>query len=160
MRIPHTGMVVVTDLVDDLFDFHPRDKKDVGERLAAWALTNDYGRKGIEVSGPLFHSMDVDGNKAVLHFDHLGGGLISKDGLPLSWFDVAGADGRFYPGTATIEGDTVVVTAPQVAAPAGVHFAWDEGARANLANKAGLPASPFRTDNPFLQISGAETGGP
>jgi sialate O-acetylesterase len=160
MRIPRTGMVVVTDLVDDLFDFHPRDKKDVGERLAAWALANDYGRKGIEVSGPLFHSMEVDGTKAVLHFDHVGGGLVSKDGLPLTWFDVAGADGRFYPGTATIAGDTVVVTAPQVATPAVVRFAWDEGARANLANKAGLPASPFRTDNPFLQLSGAKTGGP
>jgi sialate O-acetylesterase len=145
LRIPHTGMVVVTDLVDDLFNIHPVDKKDVGERLAAYALANEYGRKGLELSGPLFRGMDVKGNRAILHFDHAAG-LMAKDGKPLNWFDVAGDEGPFFPGMAVIDGDTVVVTSPKVASPARVHFAWDEGARANLFNQAGLPAVPFRTE--------------
>ena len=149
LRLPHTGMIVTTDLVDDLTDIHPRDKKDVGERLARWALADEYGRKDIEVSGPMFHSMDIQGDKAILHFDHIGGGLVSKDNKPLKWFDIAGADGTFYPAIATIDGDTVAVTSPKVSAPQVVHFAWDEAACANLFNKAGLPAVPFRTDNPF-----------
>jgi sialate O-acetylesterase len=151
MRLPHTGMIVTTDLVDDLTDIHPRDKKDVGERLARWALADDYGRKEIEVSGPLFRSMEIQGNKAILHFDHVGGGLVSKDKKPLTWFDVAGPDKLFFPATAAIEGDSVVVTSPKVSSPAAVHFGWDEAACPNLFNQAGLPAVPFRTDNPFSQ---------
>ncbi len=150
LKIPHTGMVVTTDLADDLSDFHPRDKKSVGERLAAWALVNEYGRKGIEVSGPFFRRMEVKGSKAVLRFDHIGGGLVSKDARPLDWFTISGADGKFVPGVAEIEGDTVVVTSPQVAVPKVVRFAWDESAQPNFFNKAGLPAVPFRTDNPDL----------
>jgi sialate O-acetylesterase len=157
LQLPHTGMIVTTDLVDDLTDIHPRDKKDVGERLANWALAGDYGRKDIEGSGPMFHGMEVQGEKAILHFDHVGGGLVSKDKKPLTWFDLAGADGVFYPGTAVIDGDTVVVTSPKVTAPTAVHFAWDEAACANLFNKAGLPAVPFRTDGPFGKIVGAKT---
>ena len=150
MRLPRTGMVVTTDLVDDLADIHPRDKKDVGERLARWALAKDYGRNDIEVSGPLFTQMEVQGNRAILHFDHVGGGLVSSDAKPLTWFDMAGADGKIFPGAAVIEGDTVVVTSPRVPAPAIVHFAWDEAARPNFANKAGLPGVPFRTDGPVF----------
>jgi sialate O-acetylesterase len=153
LRLPHTGMIVTTDLVDDLTDIHPRDKKDVGERLARWALTDEYGRKDIEVSGPMFRSMDIQGDKAILHFDHIGGGLVSKDAKPLKWFDIAGAGGAFFPAIATIDGDTVVLTSPKVPAPQVVHFAWDEAACANLFNKAGLPAIPFRTDNPFTQAA-------
>lgn len=146
LRIPHSGMVVITDLVDDLFNIHPVDKKDVGERLAAWALARDYGRQGLTLSGPMFKDMEVKGNQAILHFDHADGGLVAKDGKPVNWFDVAGDEGPFYPGTAVIQGDTVVVTSPKVASPARIHFAWDEGARANLFNQAGLPAVPFRTE--------------
>jgi sialate O-acetylesterase len=148
-QLPHTGMVVTTDLVDDLMDIHPRNKKDVGERLARWALVNDYGRTGIEVSGPVFQRMEIAGGRAVLHFDHLGGGLVAADKKTLTWFVIAGADGKFFPGRATIDGDTVVVSSASVPAPAVVRFAWDEAARPNLANQAGLPASPFRTDDPF-----------
>lgn len=150
LRLPKTGMVVTTDLVDDLMDIHPRNKKEVGERLARWALARDYGHSEIEVSGPLYHGMTVEGGKAMLSFDHLGGGLAASDGKPLSWFTIAGADGKFYPATAEVVGDRLAVSSPAVRAPAIVHFAWDEGAQPNFVNKAGLPASPFRTDNPFL----------
>lgn len=152
-RIPHTGMIVTTDLAEDLFDIHPRNKKDVGERLARWALAKDYGQTAVEVSGPVFREMEVSGSSAILRFDHLGGGLASRDNKPLTWFTISGADGAFHPATAKIDGDTVVVTSPRVSTPKVVRFGWDEAARPNLINKAGLPAVPFRTDNPFRKDS-------
>lgn len=148
LRLPRTGMIVTTDLVDDLTDIHPTRKKEVGERLALWALAKDYGHAEIEASGPLFRKMEVSNGKVALHFDHVGGGLVSKDGAPLSWFVIAGADGVFLPALAVIEGDTVVVSHPRVPAPVTVRFAWDEAARPNFFNRAGLPAMPFRTDHP------------
>jgi sialate O-acetylesterase len=150
LRLPKTGMVVTTDLVDDLMDIHPRDKKDVGERLARWALAKDYGRSDVVVSGPLYRGMTIEGGKAMLSFNDIGGGLAANDGKPLTWFVIAGADGEFYPATAEIVGDRLAVSSPAVPAPTVVRFAWDEGAQPNFVNKAGLPASPFRTDNPFL----------
>jgi sialate O-acetylesterase len=150
MRLPKTGMIVTTDLVDDLMDIHPRNKKDVGERFARWALAKDYGRSDIVVSGPIYRAMTVENGKAMLSFDYVGGGLATSDDKPLTWFTIAGADGQFYPATAEIVGDRLAVSSPAVPAPTVVHFAWDEGARPNFVNKAGLPASPFRTDNPFL----------
>lgn len=149
LRLAKTGMVVTTDLVDDLFDIHPRNKKDVGERLARWALNRDYGHPEIVVSGPLFKSAEFAGGKTVVSFDNPGGGLLAKDGKPLSWFTLAGKDGKFWPAIATIDGDRVVVTSPKVPEPTIVHFGWDEAAQPNLANTAGLPAVPFRSDNPL-----------
>ncbi len=149
MQLPQTGMIVTTDLVDDLTDIHPRNKKDIGERLARWALAKCYGRTEIVFSGPLFHRLEVHGDKATVHFEHVGEGLISKDQRPLNWFTVAGPDGVFFPASASIHGETVVVSSPRVPSPTVVRFAWDEAARPNLINRAGLPAVPFRTDNPF-----------
>jgi sialate O-acetylesterase len=94
--------------------------------------------------------MTVENGKAMLSFDYVGGGLAASDDKPLTWFTIAGADGKFYPAAAEIVGDKLAVSSPAVPAPTVVHFAWDEGARPNFVNKAGLPASPFRTDNPFL----------
>lgn len=145
-RIPRSGIIATTDLVDDLSDIHPRNKLDVGERLARLALARDYGRADVVWSGPVLRSAEFSGERAVLRFDHAEGGLVATDQKPLSWFAVAGADGRFFPGSARIEGDAVVVTSPLVTAPAAVRFAWDEAARPNLANAAGLPALPFRVD--------------
>jgi sialate O-acetylesterase len=144
LRIPGTGMIVTTDLVDDLKDIHPREKKTVGVRLANVALAQSYGKTGIEAWGPSYRSMAVEGGKAILSFDHARG-LAARDGKPLTWFDVAGADGRWYPATAAVEGDKVIVSSPKVAAPAAVRFAWDEAAQPNLVNGAGLPAVPFRS---------------
>lgn len=149
LNLPRTGMVVTTDLVDDLNDIHPRNKKPVGERLALLALAKDYGQKDTVFSGPVFSKMVVKGDKAIIHFDHLGGGLMCKGNRPLNWFVIGGPNGELFPGIAMIEGETVIITSPKVKHPTIVRFAWDEAARPNFFNKAGLPAMPFRTDNPF-----------
>jgi sialate O-acetylesterase len=147
LKIPGTGIAMTTDLVDNLSNIHPRNKFDVGNRLALWALAKDYGKKDLVYSGPLYKSMQVEGNKIRLSFAHVAGGLKSRDGKPLSEFEIAGADGKFVPAEATIDGDTVVVQAKQVAAPTQVWFGWRLTPSPNLVNKEGLPALPFHTDN-------------
>jgi sialate O-acetylesterase len=146
MGIPNTGMAVVTDIAD-LRNIHPTNKRDVGYRLSLWARAETYGEKTLVHSGPLYKSMTVDGNLIRLAFDHVGGGLVANDGQPLKWFEIAGDDHIFYNAEADIAGDTVVVWSPKVAAPKAVRFGWSQLAVPNLANKDGLPASPFRTDN-------------
>ncbi|HVP90901.1 MAG TPA: sialate O-acetylesterase [Terriglobales bacterium] len=145
LRLPATGMAVVSDIAN-LTDIHPSDKKDVAERLALWARATTYGEKGLVHSGPLFKSMTVEGDKARIAFDHVGGGLVTNDGQPPTWFEVAGDDRIFYRAEAAISGDTVVVSSPRVAAPKAVRLGWSQVAVPNLANREGLPASPFRTD--------------
>ncbi len=145
LKIPGTGMVVTTDLVDNIRDIHPRNKRDVGQRLALWALTKSYGRKGIIYSGPLYESMKVEGGAVRLSFAHTGDGLKSRDDKPLSEFQVAGADGKFVAAEATIEGHTILVRSPDVTAPEQVRFGWHAVTNPNLVNSAGLPASPFQT---------------
>ena len=147
LKIPGTGMAVVTDLVDDLKDIHPKNKLDVGNRLALWALAKTYGKKDLVYSGPLYQSMAVEGNKARLSFAHVGGGLKSRDGKPLADFQIAAADGKFAPAEATIDGSTVVVQSKDVAAPTQVRFGWHNTANPNLMNAEGLPASPFQTND-------------
>jgi sialate O-acetylesterase len=146
--IPNTGMIVTTDLADDLKDIHPRDKQNVGKRLALVALNKTYGRKDLVCSGPTFKKMKIHGSQAVLFFNDTEGGLVSKDGQPPTWFTVAGADGKFVPAEAVITNGNVVVSSPDVAKPVAVRFAWSEIAQPNLFNGAGLPAVPFRTDGP------------
>ena len=144
LSLPHTGMAVTIDIGDPK-DVHPHNKAPLGERLTLMAMANVYGRKA-EYSGPVYESMQADGNAIRLKFSHLGGGLVAKGG-PLKWFVIAGADQKFVTAEARIEGDTVVVGSPEVSAPVAVRYAWDnypDGC--NLANAAGLPASPFRTD--------------
>ena len=146
LSIPKTGMAVTTDLVDNIADIHPRNKKDVGERLARWALAKDYGRKDLEYSGPLYKSMEVEGDAIRLHFAHAGG-LKSRDGKELVEFQIAGDDNKFVNAMATIDGETVVVRSADVSNPKHVRFGWHKVANPNLVNAAGLPASPFQTDN-------------
>lgn len=147
MKIPGTGMVVITDLVHNLGDIHPRNKKDVGNRLALWALAKDYGKKDLVHSGPLYKSMKIEEGKIHLQFAHAAGGLKARDGKPLNEFQIAGADGKFVPAAAVIDGETVIVSAPSVSTPAQVRFGWNKLANPNLVNQAGLPASPFQTNN-------------
>jgi sialate O-acetylesterase len=146
LKIPSTGMAVVTDLVDNITDIHPQNKLDVGNRLARWALAKTYGKKDLVYSGPLYQSMAVEGNKVRLSFAHAGRGLKSRDGKPLSEFEIAGAEGKFVPGEAAIDGNTVVVQSKDVAAPKHVRFGWHNTANPNLVNAEGLPASPFQTN--------------
>lgn len=150
LSIPKTGMVVINDKVDDLFNIHPRDKKTVGERLANMALNLTYGQADIPIYGPMFANVRFNGAQAVVTFDHADG-LTTRDGKAPNWFVVAGADGVVHPAQARISGDSVIVTSPDVSAPLVVRFAWDEAAQPNLINGAGLPAAPFRSDNPLLQ---------
>ena len=157
LTIPHTGMAVATD-VGDADDIHPKNKADVGDRLARWALANEYGKKVVP-SGPLFRGLKIDGNKAVVEFDHVGAGLMvgRKDGrkpadelkdVKLARFAIAGKDKKWVWANAVIVGDTVVCTHPEVPNPVAVRYAFTMNpVGANLYNRDGLPASPFRTDD-------------
>jgi len=144
LDIPNTGMAVIID-IGEAKDIHPKNIQDVGKRLALWALANTYD-KDVVYSGPLYKSMEKNGDKILLHFDHCDGGLVAKGGEPLKGFAIAGEDRKFVWANATIEGNTVVVTSSEVANPLAVRYAWADNPVCNLYNKAGLPASPFRTD--------------
>ncbi|HLQ45318.1 MAG TPA: sialate O-acetylesterase, partial [Planctomycetaceae bacterium] len=144
LAMKNTGMAVTTDITN-LDDIHPKNKQDVGKRLALWALAKTYGQSDLVYSGPLYKSMKVEGNKVRIEFDHAGGGLKARDGKALSWFTIAGKEGDFVEATATIDGNSVIVSSDKIAEPAAVRFGWDQLAEPNLANAEGLPASPFRT---------------
>ncbi|HEG44087.1 MAG TPA: hypothetical protein ENH94_08570 [Phycisphaerales bacterium] len=145
LSTPNVGMAVTMD-IGNIYDIHPKNKLDVGERLALWALAKDYGQKNLVYSGPVYKSMKIEGDKIRLSFDYTGSGLIAKDG-PLSHFTIAGSDKNFVPATATIENDTIVVSSNKVPNPVAVRFAFTNKDEPNLANKESLPASSFRTDN-------------
>lgn len=143
LRLPNTGMAVIND-IGDLRDIHPRNKKDVGERLACIALAKTYGREKLEYSGPTFRSLKVEGDQLRITFDHADG-LASRDGKPLSWFEVIdGERGGFVAATAKIEGNSVVLTSAEAPHPVAMRYAWSMLAEPNLKNAAGLPASSFR----------------
>ncbi|MBM4142270.1 MAG: 9-O-acetylesterase [Lentisphaerae bacterium] len=141
---PNTGLAVAIDIGEEA-DIHPRNKQDVGFRLAQWALARTYG-KAVVPSGPLYRDFAVEGDRIRLRFDHVGAGLMAREGA-LRTFVVAGPDKEFVAAQAEIEGDTVVVRSPRVAEPVAARYAWaDNPDRCNLYNRDGLPASPFRTD--------------
>jgi sialate O-acetylesterase len=150
LKLPQTGMITITDLVDSIVDLHPGYKWEVGRRLSLVALNKTYGFKNIVCSGPTFKGLKVIKNKIELTFSNIGCGLVSRDGKPLTWFSIAGADGKFVPATAEIFGNKVIVSAPEVPLPINVRFAWNEAAQSNFVNREGLPAVPFRSDNPWL----------
>jgi sialate O-acetylesterase len=137
---PHTAMVVTTD-VGNAENIHPTRKRPVGERLAVAARTLVYGET-LESSGPVFKAMQIEGQRAVISFTHVGGGLMAK-GNALKGFTIAGANGKFLPAKAVIEGDTVVVTSDKVTEPKAVRFGWAQVPEVNLFNREGLPAVPF-----------------
>lgn len=148
LQIPYTGMIITTDLNDDLKNIHPPFKWEIGRRLELQALGNTYKQR-VVFSGPVYKSMKVSGNKIILEFNHVGAGLASHDGKPLTDFTIAGTDGNFVIADATIKGNTVEVSAASVTKPVAARFAWSETAQPNFYNKDGLPAAPFRTDNPL-----------
>jgi len=140
---PNCGLALAID-IGDAGDIHPKNKREVGRRLALNALAQTYGQK-IEFSGPWYRSMKVDGAKIRLQFDHADGGLVAQGGK-LAGFAIAGADHKFVWANAVIEGKTVVVSSPEISAPVAVRYAWDINPVCNLYNQSGLPAVPFRTD--------------
>ena len=144
MEIPHTGMVVCSDKGDSL-DVHPKQKREVGERLAAWALNKTYGYKNVTPSGPLYKSVTWNEGAAYISFDYADG-LSTSDGTPIRTFEVAGDDGLFHPAQAVIEKNKIKVWNDKVKKPKIVRYGWQPFTRANLVNSAGLPASTFRTE--------------
>ena len=152
VKLPNTGMITITDLVDSIVDLHPGYKWEVGRRLALVALNKTYGMKNMVCSGPVYRSMKIAKDKIEVTFSNTGGGLASRDGKPLTWFIVAGFDGKFVAATAEIKGNKVLVSSPEVPQPVHVRFAWNEAAQSNFINKEGLPAVPFRSDNPWFNI--------
>jgi sialate O-acetylesterase len=135
----------VTIDVGEAKNIHPRNKQDVGRRLALWALAATYG-KDIVRCGPLYKAMRRDGDKIVLSFDCVGEGLVAKGG-ELKGFAITGADQKFVWADAKTHGDAVVVSSAEVKEPQAVRYAWAANPTCTLYNKAGLPASPFRTDD-------------
>jgi len=144
LKTANTGMAVIID-IGDAEDIHPRNKQDVGKRLALWALAKTYGKKALVYSGPLCKSIKIDGNKAVISFDCVGKRLVAR-GEPLVGFAIAGDDKVFHAAEAAINGDTVVVKSEKVEKPVAVRYAWANNPICNLYNADGLPASPFRSD--------------
>ncbi|MBL8816206.1 MAG: hypothetical protein JNL58_09260 [Planctomyces sp.] len=145
MKLPQTGMAVITDIAE-IPDIHPAHKKEVARRLALWALANDYGFKDIDPSGPLYAEHSVDGNQIRVRFSNAESGLASRDGKPLSDFEVAGEDGKFHKAVAEIDGNSVVVSCPDVPAPRHTRFGWSKLSMPNLMDKDGLPACSFSTN--------------
>jgi sialate O-acetylesterase len=147
LSVPNTGMAVAIDL-GEWNDIHPDRKKPVGDRLALAAEKIAYG-ENIVYSGPIFLSLQIDGNKIILSFTNTGSGLITNDGEELSEFAIAGADKKFVWANAKIEGDKVVVWSDEIKDPKYVRYAWaDDPVNPNLYNKEGLPASPFEAPSP------------
>jgi sialate O-acetylesterase len=144
LQVPKTGLAVTID-IGDAADIHPKNKQDVGRRLALAAEAVAYGMK-LEYTGPIYRSLKVEKDRLRLRFDHVGGGLVAKGGGPLRGFAIGGADHKFVWAEATIEGDAVVVWSPRVPNPTSARYGWAENPIGNLYTQAGLPASPFRTD--------------
>jgi sialate O-acetylesterase len=146
LSFPNTGMAVAMDIGESK-DIHPKNKRDVGARLAAIALNNVYNVK-TEYSGPVYQSYKTDGNRIILSFSHADNGLRAKDKYGyLKGFQIAGSDKKFYFAKAVIEKNQVVVYSDSVANPVVVRYGWaDDMPEVNLYNKEGFPASPFRTD--------------
>lgn len=142
-RSKNTAMAVTTD-VGNATNIHPTQKEPVGQRLALAARALAYQEK-IEYSGPLYQEMTISGDKATLSFTHANNGLVAKGG-ELKGFTIAGADGKFVPAKAEIDGSHLIVSAADVPAPKAVRFGWANTPDVNLFNQQGLPASPFRTD--------------
>jgi len=152
LSVPNTGMAVTAD-IGDANSIHPKNKQEVGRRLALWALAKTYGKKPV-YCGPIYNSMKIDGSRIILSFNYAEGGLVSKS-VPLKGFTIAAADGKFVPADAEIIGETVAVSSKEIANPAAVRYGWENNPVCSLYNKEGLPASPFRTDRwPGVTING------
>lgn len=145
LALPNTGMALAIDINDEPANIHPRNKEEVGRRLALAALAQVYGQK-IAYSGPMYAGMAAEGGKIRLRFNHAEGLTARSAESKLTGFAIAGADGKFVWADAVVDGQTVVVSSPEVSTPTAVRYGWAMSPIGNLYNGAGLPASPFRTD--------------
>ena len=145
LHLGNTGMAVTID-IGDAFDIHPKNKQEVGRRLALAARAQTYGEK-IPYSGPMYDTYQIEGNKIRIYFKHTDGGLKTKNNEIPKGFTIAGVDHKFHWADAVIDGNSIVVSSPEVAFPIAVRYAWADNPICNLYNGADLPASPFRTDD-------------
>ncbi len=145
LAVPKTGMAITIDIGEEK-NIHPKNKQEVGRRLSLWALSTVYGKKLPSTSGPLPAGHKIRGSEVVLEFTHADSGLAAKDG-ELKGFVIAGEDRQWKPAQAKIDGDKVIVSSAEVKQPVAVRYAWENWPTCNLTNGAGLPASPFRTDD-------------
>lgn len=141
---PRTGMVVISDLVDDVTNIHPNEKVKVAERLANYALAETYGKSGLVYKSPVYKSHSIEKNKIRIAFDNLPTGLLSKGGEPKEFF-IAGADNKYFPAIAKIDGNTVLVSSKEVKEPVSVRFGFTNTSMPNLFSAEGLPVNLFRT---------------
>ncbi len=146
MRIHKSGMIVISDLVDDVNNVHPQNKSDVGLRLANYALADTYDKMGISYKSPMYKNMKIDNNKIRIWFTNAENGLISKGGAPTEFY-ISGDDQNFMPGIVKIEENNVVVSNKNIKKPVAVRFGFSNDAIPNLFSKEGLPVNIFRTDN-------------
>jgi sialate O-acetylesterase len=150
---PNTGMVVISDLVDDLKEIHPQNKSEVASRLANLALTETYAKKGLVWKSPAYKEMRIEEDKIRIFFDSADHGLVIKGSDPTD-FVIAGEDRHFLPAIATIDGNTVVVSNKEVKRPVAVRFGFGNASIPNLFSREGLPVNLFRTDD--WEVSTAE----
>ena len=146
MSLPNTGMIVITDLVEDTNNIHPRNKKDVGSRLANWALAETYHYNGIVYKSPVFKNMIVKNGAVEIRFDNAPNGFVLKGDRAKEWY-IAGEDRQFLPAEIKLEKDRIIVYNSRVKNPVAVRFAFSNTAIGNVFNKEGLPVCPFRTDD-------------
>ena len=148
LSVPNTGMAITMDVGEE-HDIHPKEKKPVGERLALLALKRQYNKEVTVDSGPIYqsHEVDSDTGEVTISFDYTGSGLVTRDGNPLSHFQIAGEDRVFFPAKAIIKSGKIIVANKNVPSPKSVRFGWGNADKPNLMNKEGLPASSFRTDS-------------
>ena len=144
-------MVVISDLVTDTLDIHPKNKHDVGLRLADWALADTYHQQGITYKNPSFQHMEIKGDKVVITCSDAPTGLILK-GKAAEELLIAGDDELFWPAQAHIEGNKLIVSSAAVKKPVAVRYQYDNAGAGNIFGKEGLPLAPFRTDNWSLGI--------
>ena len=145
LAVPNTGMTVNIDIGDPQ-EIHAKNKQEIGRRLSLWALAEVYQHHEIAWSGPLFTAFEKKGCNLIIRFAHTDGGLVAKT-MELRGFMIAGEDREWRPATARIDGDKVIVTNPDITDPVAVRYAWENNPTCTLYNAAGLPASPFRTDD-------------
>lgn len=150
MGLPETGMVVISDLTENVQDIHPRQKRGVGERLAGWALAETYNKPVGAYRSPQYKNLEIKKDKAIVYFDHAPEGLMIKSDdkkAKATEFYIAGEDRNFFPADVKIEGDHVIVSSREVKNPVAVRFSFNSIGIGNIFSKSGLPVAPFRTDN-------------
>ncbi len=144
--LPKTGIVVINDLVNDINNIHPTDKKDVGNRLADYALAEVYGQNITGYKSPMYKSMDIEKGKIKIYFDNADEGFVTKNGAPTDFY-IAGEDKKFMPATAKVQGSSIIVWNKDIKNPVAVRYGFTNNATPNLFSKEGLPVNTFRTDD-------------